>query len=247
MFKFQKNPCLNVLAARKTKEFINDLNEKRLKIIQKNHYEVLGLAKNTPQEKIRKAYIELSKKFHPDNLFGIDLPAKMIEKVTEVFQLINESYAVLSDKKQREEYLAEEKRQERSEKKLEIDKILEAETAFQRGTILLKLNKYSEALSAYAIANQAVPEEAEYITCHAWALYKANPHNNSQSNQAEMQLKRSIAINPGIANTYLYLGTILKNKGELNEAKKQFKKAIRINPNCHESGRELRLMEMRGK
>ncbi|MBU4692746.1 DnaJ domain-containing protein [Mycoplasma sp. CSL7491-lung] len=63
---------------------------------QRNYYEILGVNPNSTFEEIKKKYIELSAKYHPDiNPKGND-PQKMVE--------INLAYEVLSDKDKRNEY-----------------------------------------------------------------------------------------------------------------------------------------------
>lgn len=62
-----------------------------------SYYEVLGVAKGAPPEEIKKSYRKLAVKYHPDKNAG-DKTAE------EKFKKISEAYAVLSDKKKRQEY-----------------------------------------------------------------------------------------------------------------------------------------------
>lgn len=62
-----------------------------------NHYEILGVARNSPAEVIRAAYKVLSQKYHPDKNPGQE---EMHQKMAQ----INEAYNVLSDPALREEY-----------------------------------------------------------------------------------------------------------------------------------------------
>lgn len=57
------------------------------------HYDNLKVSRNAPPEVIRAAYKTLTQKYHPDKNFGKD--------TGRIMQLINESYAVLSDSKRR--------------------------------------------------------------------------------------------------------------------------------------------------
>ena len=45
--------------------------------------------------------------------------------------------------------------------------------------------------------------------------------------------------------SYVYLGRILKAKGDTDAAKKIFRRALRIKPDFHPALQELRLLEMR--
>lgn len=61
------------------------------------HYEVLGVEHNCTEDEIKKAYRDLSKKYHPDKNFGCT-------DAKERFQRINEAKILLLDQKQRVAY-----------------------------------------------------------------------------------------------------------------------------------------------
>ncbi len=63
----------------------------------KDYYSVLGLKKGVSDDEIKKAYRKLAMKYHPDRNEG---DAKAENK----FKDISEAYAVLSDKKKRQQY-----------------------------------------------------------------------------------------------------------------------------------------------
>ena len=60
----------------------------------KNYYEILGVDKNATQNEIKKAFRDLSKKYHPDRPTGDE----------EKFKEVNEAYSILSDETKRKEY-----------------------------------------------------------------------------------------------------------------------------------------------
>jgi curved DNA-binding protein len=64
---------------------------------KKDYYEILGVAKGSSEDDIKKAYRKLAKKYHPDKNPGN-------KEAEEKFKLISEAYAVLSDKSKRQEY-----------------------------------------------------------------------------------------------------------------------------------------------
>lgn len=63
---------------------------------KRDYYEVLGVAKTTSQEEIKKAYKKLAKRYHPD--------VNKEEGTSEKFKEISEAYLVLSDKTKRDMY-----------------------------------------------------------------------------------------------------------------------------------------------
>ena len=66
-------------------------------ILKRDYYEVLGVNKNADAATIKKAYIKLAKKYHPDSNEGNASAA-------EHFKEVNEAYDVLSDEKKRKLY-----------------------------------------------------------------------------------------------------------------------------------------------
>jgi curved DNA-binding protein len=61
------------------------------------HYETLGVPQTASKEEIKKAYRQLSMKYHPDRNFG---DVEMSKKT----QLINEAYEILGDEEKRRQY-----------------------------------------------------------------------------------------------------------------------------------------------
>ena len=62
--------------------------------MKKNYYDVLGVDRNASQDDIKKAYRNLSKKYHPDKTGGDDSK----------FKEINEAYDTLGDEAKRRQY-----------------------------------------------------------------------------------------------------------------------------------------------
>jgi len=62
----------------------------------KDYYRALGVARDAPQDEIRKAFRKLARKYHPDVSKEPDAEARMKE--------VNEAYAVLSDPEKRAAY-----------------------------------------------------------------------------------------------------------------------------------------------
>lgn len=63
---------------------------------KRDHYEVLGVSKSASQEEIKRAYRELSKKYHPDRNADADAEEK--------FKEVQQAYDVLKDPEKRQRY-----------------------------------------------------------------------------------------------------------------------------------------------
>lgn len=65
---------------------------------KRDYYEVLGVSKDATDREIKKAYLKLARKYHPD--LNRDHPKEAEEK----FKEVNEAYDVLKDPKKRQQY-----------------------------------------------------------------------------------------------------------------------------------------------
>ncbi|CCK68957.1 Jem1p KNAG_0B05240 [Huiozyma naganishii CBS 8797] len=68
----------------------------------KDYYKILGVAKNSDSKNIRKAYLNLTKKYHPDKQG--QLSQKEQEQNHEKMSEINEAYEILGDESKKKEY-----------------------------------------------------------------------------------------------------------------------------------------------
>jgi tetratricopeptide (TPR) repeat protein len=69
----------------------------------RNHFEVLGLARNVGEAEVKEAYFRLAKRFHPDVHHGSSL-SDLHDKLEAVFIRLGEAYDVLRDPRRRAQY-----------------------------------------------------------------------------------------------------------------------------------------------
>jgi len=122
----------------------------------KDYYEILGVKKDASFEEIRKAYLSLCKKFHPDKFKRIG--KEEYERALKEFTLINEAFDILSNPLKREEY----------DKKIEEGKIYtpyetsfkaHALGAFKIGKEELEKGNNARAIQYFKTAIRLNPEE----------------------------------------------------------------------------------------
>lgn len=82
---------------------LNELQQLSARLGKGNYYELFGLEQDFQRGELRRAYYELSRRFHPDRFFRLDLDGKET-LVEEVFAGINEAYRVLGDPEERRKY-----------------------------------------------------------------------------------------------------------------------------------------------
>lgn len=213
------------------------------RIMEADYFEALGIPRQCGGSDVRRAYYKLAKEYHPDRFLGSGLSKEMSTKISEMFQYVTQAYSVLSDSKSCTEYLDE--LEHGPKKAINISQVIEAETAYQEGRALLKLRRFSAAVKPLQRAIELSPEEPEYLTHYAWALFKTSPEKPEMQNRAMEVLLASRELNPGFDLTHLYLGHVYHLQGKERQSEKAFEMAVQANPECTEALRELRLINLR--
>ncbi|HEY5674639.1 MAG TPA: response regulator [Malonomonas sp.] len=213
------------------------------RVMQSDYFTALGLNRQCASSEVRRAYYKLAKEYHPDRFLGSGLSQEMSSKINEMFQFVTQAYTVLSNPKNCSDYLDE--LVNGPKKTLNINQVIEAETAFQEGRTLLKNRRYSAATKPLQRAIELSPEEPEYLTYFALALFKSAPEEADKQNRAMEVLLASRELNPGLDLTHLYLGHIYQLQGKERLSEKSFELAVQANPQCTEALRELRLLNLR--
>ncbi|MCW8893721.1 MAG: response regulator [Deltaproteobacteria bacterium] len=213
------------------------------RIMDADYFEALGLSRQSGPSEARRAYYRLAKEYHPDRFLGSGLSAEMSNKINQMFQYITQAYTVLSDPDTCADYLDE--LVNGPKKSIDIHQVIEAESAYQEGRALLKVRRYAAAAKLLQRAIELSPEEPEYMTHFAWALFKSAPEKPGIQNQALEVLLASRESNPSFDLTHLYLGHVYHVQGKERQSEKSFEMAVQANPDCTEALRELRLINLR--
>lgn len=213
------------------------------RVMDANYFDALAVDRKSDSGAVRRAYYKLAKEYHPDRFLGSDLSREMSTKVNEMFHYITQAYTVLSDPTTRNDYLDE--LINGPKKKIDINQVIEAETAYQEGLALLKVRRFAAAATVLKKAVEFSPAEPEYMTNFAWALFKSAPEKAEIRNQAMEILLASRELSPGSYQTHMYLGHVYQAQGKERQAEKSFEMAVQANPDCTEALRELRLINLR--
>ena len=88
----------NIDAARK-----HEILDQFYRLGDLDHYQLLGVPRDADKAAIRKAYFALSKRFHPDTLFGKEL-GSFKTKMERIFEALTLAYDTLGKKKRRAQY-----------------------------------------------------------------------------------------------------------------------------------------------
>jgi CheY-like chemotaxis protein/TolA-binding protein len=213
-------------------------------MMEQDYFTLLGVSESDSRDQVRKSYYNMVKKYHPDRFFEQDILPDLKDKVNALFQRISDAHETLSDATAKARYISDQKG-ENVNTTTSLEKILQAETAFQKGMVFFRVKKYAEAEKSFSEALSTSPNEAEYIMYQAWSAYKTNPGATETIIHTRKQLLRAIEMNPKLSLAHLYLGHVCRDEGNEKEAQRRFERAIQCDPNCTDALRELRLMNMR--
>jgi len=213
----------------------------------RNYFEILQVEKDSPTSEIKKSFIKLAKKFHPDSYSPEEI--QVVEKtVNKIFDLISRAYRVLSDETQKKEYIDSLVSPEKAQETEKTHDIMTAELQFQKGLVFLKKRDYKNAYESFAWSAKLMPDEGEYLAYLGWTLFLVSPDKTgSESVQAIKYLKKAATLNPSIETPFVFLGTIYKVQGLKDVSILNFKKALEINPDSVDVKRELAALGVKEK
>lgn len=181
-----------------------------------NHYELLGVAKNTPADEIRRTYLKLARDRHPDRFTD---PAEKA-KAHEFFQQLTEAFNTLSNEQRRRVYDAEQEKP-----KLERPEDL-AQDAYARAQKALEGRQEQEAVDLLHVAIHHQPNEAQY---HA-ALGRMLTRHPKHARDAVSSLEKAAQLAPEKLAYQIELAALLHAQGLKIRAKKALEPALKREP-----------------
>jgi len=210
----------------------------------RNFFEILGVSDTADDGQVRRAYVDLAKRTHPDRYSGCSEAVRRLAE--EVFGLVSQAHERLAEERGREDYRAELARGEREAEALEEGRrALAAEQVFQRGEAALRAKRHTDAYEAFRQAVELYPEEGEYLALLGWTRYLTEPDDPRARSEARRALKRAAALAPDSEKPYLFLGLLCKGIGRIEQAERMFLRAVDRRSDCLEALRELRLINLR--
>jgi tetratricopeptide (TPR) repeat protein len=189
---------------------------------ERDHYELLGVARNATEGQVRRAYFSAAKRFHPDvvtRLGMLDLRAT----AQAVFARIAEAHEVLTDAKRRLDY----DRSLEAGSNVDASRLVQAEALFRKGEILLRAGNFAGALDFLRPCIALWPDEPAYQSALGWALYKKLP---SEPKPAREALEQAIALDAQDAVAHFRLGMVLRALGDADAAQLALDQAKRLDP-----------------
>jgi curved DNA-binding protein CbpA len=182
-----------------------------------DYYAALGVPQNATTEQIRKRFIELARKLHPDRFAADAKP-----KAEEDFQKITEAFNTLSDPNRRREH-DQELAQPRSTAGGGNDPKQLARVYTQRGVKAYREKNFGDAADNFDRATQADPSNPK-----GWYhLALACSQQPRWLDRAQAAIRRACELEKMNPNYYKLAGRIFANAGMASEAERYYNEALR--------------------
>ena len=213
------------------------------KLDRLSHFEMLGVSESTPAGEVSSAFIRAARRFHPDRLAGAGL-SELVPEAERILARMSEAAMILGDPTRRAEYL--DGRRGKKPTANTIPTVLDAETSFLKGEVLLRRGDHAKAIECFAAASKANPSEPQYRAYWAWARFD-NPRGRKEAvvREAQRIIADVVAAQPRFARGHYWLGQIWKFLNEPDRAERAFREAVNQDKDLLDATREMRLLEMR--
>jgi tetratricopeptide (TPR) repeat protein len=216
--------------------FSLEITDIHKKIDKLSYYEILGLLMDASSPEIKKAYMYMVQKFHPDrHRFLSD--HTMEKKLTQIFSYINEAYQILSNKTERAKYDSTLLKGTFRKVKSKDSEIVNHQ--FHHGIAEYNKGNYWGASESFQWVTEKQSENATY-----WAhLSFAFSRIPRKMKDAESAIKKAINLEPHNADYRVYLGLIYLKAGLKIRAVKQFSAALEWDPTNERAQDELEKLQ----
>lgn len=219
------------------REFLADLTDK-------DHFAALGVTQESNSGDVRKAYLLLAKKYHPDRYQDRSGAERSI--ASSIFTRLSNAADTLQDPEKRRAYVSQLKHGGSAEADREVlQRILGAEQKFSEAESLFKRRAYADAAALFKEVLEMEPDEAEYNAYFGWSQFLAEGNRPDAAKLAKQYLNKALSLAPKSTTTLYFLGLYHKTAGEDDLAQRMFNKVLELQPRHAEAEREVRLMQRR--
>jgi tetratricopeptide (TPR) repeat protein len=215
----------------------------------KNHFEVLGVEPGCTDADVRRAYVALTKRFHPD-AHRDDRLADLHNMLEEVYIRVQQAWEVLGDARRRASYEARPGVVRRSDggarpasappPKPEPDDFdyVSPEETLLKAQLLMVQARYWDAIQ---VLETAIPrlEPRRHQLRGRVLLARAYAKNPNWLRKAEEQLQEVVREDPVNVDAHYELGLLFKAGGRPARAQAMFRRVLELRPDHREAVAEL--------
>ena len=246
----EKLPPIDVAATGIDPEFAKEIMALEDKVAEgADPFDLFGLSLEASRRDVRRAWSDLSRKFHPDVLASQGLEV-LRERVGDLFAALSEAHQILADADEREkiarQVAAGEYGKPQTDATATARAAFEAELIAKEGEKLLRSNNYARALERFKVAAEVMSDpstEASIIWC-TYQLSNKGPHAASDAND---RLKAIVEEYPNIAEPHYYRGFALVTLGHIDDAIDQFELAYQLDSRKIDAERQARALRLKKK
>jgi CheY-like chemotaxis protein/tetratricopeptide (TPR) repeat protein len=214
------------------------------RVLGHDDFAVLGVTAIASDAQRRLAYERLLAEI-PSEASGSADP-EVRELARRIRDRLDEAYANLEDPETRRAYsILQHAAREDRDVEADAKRALEAERWFRKGEVSLRKKRHDEAVEAFGMAAHLDPNEGEYLSHLGYAMFLSDPQQDVVQREAMEHIANGVKRSPDRELSYVFLGRILRAKGDVETARKVLRRALRVNPDCHPARQELRLLDFR--
>ncbi|RJO74041.1 MAG: J domain-containing protein [Myxococcales bacterium] len=214
--------------------------ETRLKLVEThNPLKIMSVSIDANSDSLRKIYMNLVNRFHPDRLGGTPLES-MIPQCATILSAANDAYRILNTPDLRREFIQVlndpllqgdmRKSEQKKRVALEVEK---AKVLFRKKDWAGLIPLAKRALGIFA-------EEPSLLAMVGWALYKEGGRE-----EGEQYIDRSLKLDPRNEMAHFGKGEILRLAGQEPAALIHYEAVLRANPHNIEAQRLVALLKSR--
>ncbi len=211
-----------------------------------NYFEMLGVARDVGTDAIRKQYIQLAKRWHPDRV-PAELAAVLRPDVEQIFQWMTAAHDNLVDDQKRVEHLRHvQDGGGTPEADRQLAAIVGAAMEQQKAEVLIRRRDFPGARVILERALGMNADDADLHATYAWTLFNLEKSEELLPDVLR-HADRALAIAKDHDRAHFYKALTLRRLGREPDAIKHFKLAADANPKNLDALREVRLARMRGQ
>jgi curved DNA-binding protein CbpA len=190
-----------------------------------DHFQVLGVGRDADAARIKAAYFQLARTFHPDAAKEGD-PEEARSLRADIFARVASAWAALETDATRLAYLEELRTGVGAQ--VDIGRIYQAEQAFEKVASLVGARSYAEALQKVNEAIGLYDEEPEYHVWKSWLEFLVAPDVQRRSQRAvsEKSILAALEKSPLCVAGWIFLGRMAKITGDLPAAERHWKRGL---------------------
>jgi len=226
------------------------------------HYDVLEVSRDSNAEQMKLKYYELARRYHPDRFRRAE--ATLVRRLEAAFARVAQAYDTLRDDRLRASYdaklLAREKAQQLAEsapkpavpeqtdqpaptsETATTSNVADAERAeqqFKEGYAAFESGQKKLALSLFASAASAVPQEPRYRAFYGRVLAEQTATRRA----AEAELQAAVKLDPKNAEYRVLLAELYRDLGLMLRARGEAERAAAVDPNNRKARDLLRALK----